>query len=297
MSRHALLAVVLAAVPVAPHSAEPYVEPPPTWPGGAERTPPVAATATPAPSPVAANGGMVLLEGGSFRAAALGGPANDTVVYERVLPFLLDVTEVTVAAYDACVWAGACTPAMGVQWTNLGDSDRQAWAAQCNGGRFERRDHPVNCVDAHQAETYCRWAAKRLPTEGEWEWAARAGRQGTIYPWGNAAPGSRPCWNGPGNDAGPGGRASTCVVGSHPAANSPAGVKDLAGNVWEWTSSRAQFGGDSRGIGPTGRVARGGGWYDSTPDALSTLPKFVDVATRKDPTVGFRCALTLWPAR
>ena len=237
---------------------------------------------------------MIPVPGGTFRAGEPTGPLNDTVTYYRVRPFLLDATEVTVEAYAACVEAGKCTPAGAtVSWDAIRDPERTTWSAYCNRDRADRADHPVNCVDWAQAKTYCAWAGKRLPAEEEWEWAARNAKQGTTHPWGNDAPGSQPCWNGAGNDVGLGNRAGTCAVGSHPAGDSASGVKDLAGNVWEWTSSATVVFADSRGRGGTpAKIARGGGWIDTEPGTVSATVRFADVPTRRSPDLGFRCART-----
>jgi formylglycine-generating enzyme required for sulfatase activity len=239
-----------------------------------------------------ASGRMVRLQGGTFLLGEPMGPLHDTPTYDRVSPFLLDVTEVTVAAYAECVRAGKCTPAAAtVKWDFIRGSERARWSAYCNQDRADRADHPVNCVDWDQAVAYCAWAGKRLPSEQEWEWAARNGREKTTYPWGNEAPGSRLCWDGDGNGAGRGGRASTCPVGSHPGGDTRSGVKDLAGNVWEWTSSTSVAGADSRGRGGTEvKVARGGGWYDADPDSVTASIRFADLPSRRDAHLGFRCA-------
>jgi formylglycine-generating enzyme required for sulfatase activity len=233
---------------------------------------------------------MILFAGGRFRSAARVGPMADTVAYHSVRPFLLDVAEVTVAQYDACVRAGVCTPAWdAVHWTDLGDEDRSAWSPYCNRDRADRAHHPVNCVDWHQAVAYCAGLGKRLPTEEEWEWAARGEARGTRYPWGAAAPSGQLCWNGNGRAAAA--RRGTCGVGEHAASDSPSGVKGLAGNVAEWTATHALYGADYRGhFGAPGRVIRGGSWHDTSAEAVSAAARQVDVPARRDPTVGFRCA-------
>ncbi|WP_434416954.1 SUMF1/EgtB/PvdO family nonheme iron enzyme [Nannocystis pusilla] len=145
--------------------------------------------------------GMVLVEDGR------PGPG-------QVGRFCIDITEVTTAAYGACVRAGACTP------TIVGD------IAECNLTRADRGDHPVNCVDFEQARAYCSWLGKRLPNDEEWMYAARARDGGGTWPWGNLPlDRTRACIQ----------IGSTCPVGQHPAGASPEGVQDLAGNVTEWT--------------------------------------------------------------
>ncbi len=250
------------------------------------------ATAAAAQDGAGTAAGMVRLPGGTFKGGALAGPRNDTVTYYTVRPFLLDVTEVTVAAYAECVKGGKCSPARDtVDMDGISGAKRKRWSAYCNRERTDRADHPANCVDFRQAAAYCAWAGKRLPAEEELEWAARNGKQGTRYPWGNEEPRDRPCWDGDGNDTGKGNRAGTCPVGSHPQSDSAAGVKDLAGNVLEWTSSEMLVGQDSRGRGgTTAKVGRGGGWSDTDPDRLTATVRVPSLPTWRSSALGFRCA-------
>src|SRR5262249_2484263 len=96
----------------------------------------------------------------------------------------------------------------------------------CNGLDESRRDHPVNCIDATMAAAYCHFAGGRLPTEAEWEYAARGGSEHRRYSWGAEPPdGSRACYY----------HAGTCPVASF--APGAFGLYDVSGNVWEWTSS------------------------------------------------------------
>jgi formylglycine-generating enzyme required for sulfatase activity len=238
-----------------------------------------------------APGAMVRLAGGMYRAGAGRGPMFETT-YETVRPFLIDATEVTVAAYAACVAAGACRPASAtVEWERISDKERAAASAHCNADRADRADHPVNCVDWEQAKAYCAWAGKRLPGEDEWEWTARNGKRGTPFPWGEDEPADRACWNGPGSGAEGGKRAGTCPVGSHPSGDSESGVKDLAGNVWEWTATADRILVDGRGRGGVPvKVARGGGWSDVAPRNVSAAVRLLDLPSLRRADLGFRCA-------
>jgi formylglycine-generating enzyme len=239
-----------------------------------------------------ASGAMVQVAGGRFRLQHGSGPTGEIPTYVSVSPFLLDATEVTVAAYAECVRAERCEAAAAkVAGGSLIQRDRARWSAACNQDRADRADHPVNCVDWQQATAYCAWLGKRLPTEEEWEWAARNGGEETPYPWGDAPPGAQPCWNGEGNDAGRGKRAVTCAVGSHPADATTAGVKDLAGSVAEWTASETVVGAESSGRGGTpAKVFRGGDWAADDPGQVAGFARTSDLPGRRDSRLGFRCA-------
>ena len=187
-----------------------------------------------------------------------------------VAAFCMDRTEVTVSAYKVCVKSGKCTAANTGDQCNAGFTGREF-------GRWSRDNHPINCVDWNQATAYCEAQGQRLPTEEEWEYAAR-GTDGRIYPWGNAEPAGQLCWDGAGNDLGEGNRKSTCPVASFPAGNSPFGLADMSGNVMEWTSS-----------GDSSREVRGGGFlirYTSVHSARRDS----NTQAFQDATWGFRCA-------
>jgi hypothetical protein len=185
------------------------VEEPPATPGPHVHAPPVG-------PPHACAAGMASLPGGVL-------PFDPATV---VQPFCMDTTEVTVEAYAACVRAGRCTPAA----TKISQGAQPALNAYCNGDRPDRQHHPVNCVDWKQATTYCKGQGKRLPTEQEWEWAARGARK-APFPWGVAPPRDQLCWSGVAA------QQTTCEVGTFTAGDTPQGIHDLAGNVREWTAS------------------------------------------------------------
>ncbi len=200
-------------------------------------------------------------------------PKVDTECYDdekpgktvQVAAFKIDETEVTVSAYAACVKAVVCTsPSTG---------------GACNWGRVDRGEHPVNCVDWNQATTYCGWVEKRLPTEAEWEKAAR-GTDGRKYSWGNQLDAAKANLFGPMD-----GFEKTAPVGSFKegAKNgaSPYGALDMAGNVWEWVSDGYKSG--------AFRSIRGGGWnLDPILGRASIRRRNVPHARLND--LGFRCA-------
>ncbi|MCB9645569.1 MAG: SUMF1/EgtB/PvdO family nonheme iron enzyme [Deltaproteobacteria bacterium] len=187
-----------------------------------------------------------------------------TVILEA---FSIDKTEVTVAAFKRCVDAGACEAST----FRSGES--------CNWGRPERDQHPMNCVNWSGADAFCRWAGRRLPTETEFEKAAR-GTDGRRYPWGNAPSScAYAVLDDGGNACGRG--ETTWQVGSKPAGASPYGALDMAGNVWEWTSDWYVTG--------KSRVVRGGS-YGSDPTGVRASGRTLFSPRDRLPHVGFRCA-------
>jgi formylglycine-generating enzyme required for sulfatase activity len=245
--------------------------------------------------------GLVDIPGGTFMMGSAGPDANENekpVHRVTVADYRLDRTEVTVKAYGECVRAGVC-------------SEPDAFADQrgdfhifCNWRHpQDRSSHPINCVDYEQANTFCYWAGKRLPSEEEWEYAARGGEERT-YPWGNQSPdqtrlnacepdcqrnllakrfyGTTPMY--PVNDGWP----ETAPVGSFPAGASKHGVLDLAGNVWEWTATLyASYDGMKR---EPKRVLRGGSWGGGDVRTERTTNRFRLEPTSRAQFLGFRCA-------
>lgn len=201
---------------------------------------------------------MVALPGGAFTM----GDRGDAVA---VAPFCLDATPVTAAAYSECVRAGAC-----------GDEGLRCGAAATylSPGKA---NHPINCVDDRQAETYCRSHGDRLPTEEEWEWAARGGPEGRTYPWGSAPPAAQLCWSGREE------RRETCAVGSFPAGDAPGPLHDMAANVFEWTATPAA---DL----PDVRVLRGATFLASDPAFVRAASRSRGAPTPRTTSLGFRCA-------
>ncbi|MBI5533485.1 MAG: SUMF1/EgtB/PvdO family nonheme iron enzyme [Deltaproteobacteria bacterium] len=262
-----------------------------------------------APEPAPRRDGMVRVEGGILHMGSDDGDFDERPVHDVAIePFDIDATEVTMRAYDACVRAAHCTAAsQEVWWPGMSDSDHETGSRNCNQGRQARSDHPVNCVDWEQARAYCQFAGKRLPTEPEWERAAR-GTDSRTYPWGNAPP-SRSLLNGCGLEcvemfrdwgftvkATYEGRDSwegTSPVGLFKQGASPYGALDMAGNVWEWTASEyCQYPHTSC---ERGKIAlRGGGWLNHEgASGVRAANRDSVWATMKGSALGFRCARSI----
>jgi formylglycine-generating enzyme required for sulfatase activity len=207
--------------------------------------------------------------------------------------FAIDRVEVTVAAYRACVQAGACSPAP------LSVPDR----------RFLQPNLPITSVAWGEAEAYCAWRGARLPTEAEWERAAR-GTDGRVWPWGNV---QRPsafnhgrfaAADDPGSDYlalirpdASDGATFLAQVGAHPEGASPDGILDLAGNAMEWTADvyRPEPPQASSTVNPRGpdagamRTLRGGSWR-TPPFFARTSYREAAAPDTRSPEIGFRCA-------
>lgn len=183
--------------------------------------------------------------------------------------FSVDKFEVTNARYLRCVEAGACIRPVGWGYDDA-----------------TKANLPVTIVRWRQAVAYCQWAGKRLPTEAEWEKAAR-GTDGRRYPWGERFLPER---------ANVGYTTGATAVGRYPEGASPYGSMDMGGNVWEWTSSlyrpypydphdgREDL--NARGS----RVERGGSWYSAPRYARTTHRAAVGHIYRRVSDLGFRCA-------
>lgn len=196
----------------------------------------------------------------------------------KVASFFIDQYEVTVAEYKNCVDAGKCST------ENL-DKNAEIVFTGCNWGNATRLKYPINCVDKTQADAYCEWAKKRLPTEAEWEYAAKGSTQ-RKYPWGNTTPERRVCWGQMHLGYG-------CEVGHYPADQSPFGVHDMSGSVAEWTSTPGENEGLDANFNTTktkGFVARGGTWYGKLEAMYTTTFRQIHEPSYRLAYLGFRCA-------
>lgn len=210
---------------------------------------------------------MVFVPAGTFVMGLDGGRFDEVPEHEIYLDgFWIDRTEVTNAMYKTCMQAGACTtPA----------HDKYYPYEQYS-------DYPVVYVSWEQANKYCAWVGGRLPSEAEWEKAAR-GTDRRLYPWGDEAPNSNLL-----NFARENG--DIMPVGSFPEGASPYGALDMAGNAWEWVADwyAAHYYPDSPQSNPTGpdegsyRVCRGGGWIDFK-GGVRVVQRASDMCILKDP--------------
>ncbi|TEU10572.1 MAG: TIR domain-containing protein [Anaerolineales bacterium] len=239
---------------------------------------------TPTPS---APPGMVYVPAGEFIMGSNEGESDEQPVHTVYLDaFYIDKYEVTNTQYRKCVEAGACdTPGTITYYDNA-----------------DYAQHPVSYVNWNDADAYCRWAGKRLPTEAEWEKAAR-GIDGQVYPWGNTFDGTKLNfadkntsfdWSDSNWDDG---YAATAPGGSYPDGASPYGALDMSGNVWEWVADWHDEGYYSRSPkrnppGPDSdeyRVLRGGSWAIDLGHARCAFRNWSYPWLRFD-DVGFRCA-------
>ena len=252
--------------------------------------------------------GMVKIPAGSFAMGSNDGQDDEKPVHRVTLPtYYIDQLEVTMEQYQACVKASGCSGlAKTVKYEGYTEEQVKTYSQFCNVNLRGKAQHPVNCVDWNQAAAYCKWAGKRLPTEQEWEYAAR-GKEGRKYPWGSEAPRAG-LLNACGSEcvamakkkglnwssmySGDDGWETTAPVGSIKGDKTSLGVMDLGGNVTEWVQDlyRSTY---AKAADPTNlRSLRGASWdfYDPTlaraplRNRNSPVIRFIDV--------GFRCART-----
>jgi formylglycine-generating enzyme required for sulfatase activity len=218
-------------------------------------------------------------------------PAHDVTLDA----FWIDQVEVTNGMYALCVEAGICRPPVKVNSDNRGDYF----------GNPEFTDYPVIYVSWYDASAYCEWAERRLPTEAEWERAARSDDM-RNYPWGNEPPNGE---NSNSNNI----VGDTTRVGSYAIGASPFGALDMGGNVWEWVADfyQPKYYTESPSANPMGpdngglnhlRVIRGGSFQDNLFDLRTSnrgyevgpdptkLPNDDAYYGRSSVKIGFRCA-------
>lgn len=266
------------APPTHTAAPSPTSTPPPTK----TNTPIPTATVTPEPgfakiNPVD-NARLLFIPAGEFQVGSNDGYHDESPVHMVDLDaYWMYETEVTNAQFAQFV---------GETGHNNAGSSNDASLAQ----------HPVTNVSWNDAVAYCRWVGGRLPTEAEWEKAAR-GTDGRTYPWGDT-------WNARNASSVErvDGYQRTAPVGRFPGGVSPYGLQDMAGNVWEWVADwyASDYYSNSPASNPTGpasgeyRVARGGSWYDRGGNLKSAVRSYIAPVGTFD-NVGFRCASSTAP--
>ena len=235
-------------------------------------------TPTPLPMEITDDKGvsLVLVPAGEFTMGSNSAAPIHPVYLDA---FYMDKYEVTNALYKKCVSAGECSP------------PREVNSYTIKNYYPDFSNHPVINVTWDMAKNYCSWRNARLPSEAEWEKAAR-GTDSRIYPWGNEIDCSYAnyyiC------------RGSANVVGSYESGKSPYGIYDLAGNVEEWVQDwySSTYYNISPTSNPTGpelgdrRVIRGGGYVYSNSDSIRSDERDAFDPTTYYLTIGFRCAIT-----
>jgi formylglycine-generating enzyme required for sulfatase activity len=237
---------------------------------------------------------MVVIPGGAFMMGSAEGYENEAPVHEVWLDeYAIDVYEVTNEQYARFLNAQGNREEGGVRWYDASSEaakirpEDEAWVVEAG---FER--HPVVKVSWYGAQAYCAWRGGRLPTEAEWERAARGGLDGGRYPWGDENP---TC----GLDDLSGANYRTCGEERQPVGSytpNGFGLYDMAGNVWEWTAD--WYAGDyylsasaENPIGPldgTYRVLRGGS-YQMDAQLLRVAWRGKVTPDNRDDEGGFRC--------
>ena len=252
-------------------------------PDAASRTPPAPPPPRTKPRPAIriAPAGMVVVAGGLF---SLGCSASNANCFDderpsfklRLNAFAIMRKEVTSEQYDHCVGIGVCPPA--------------GRRRKCNWQKSSRDTHPINCVTLSAATTYCESKGWRLPTEWEWEAAAR-GVRGSDYPWGNQPPSCERTVMA--SNSGKGcGTGRTLPVGQRPSDRSWCGAMDMGGNVREWVV-RGQRPSNPAAATLSVRVNRGGSWEMTREQFSTSHTRIFDDPAQSKPDLGFRCAVSL----
>lgn len=227
--------------------------------------------------------------------------------------YCIDRFEVTAGDYKICSDQGDCKrPEASNEWEGISPREHKIYDSLCNLDKPDKTSHPMNCVDWRMSRGYCKAKKKRLPTEAEWEHAAR-GSDGRRYPWGDDLPTAKHlnacgtecvAWGKKnGVDESPmykdtDGFENTAPVGSFPAGKTVFGAEDMVGNVWEWVYDNYAPYTDASETDPRGpmkgedRVIRGGAWNGTDPAWVRPTFRYHDVPDKRSYGIGFRCALS-----
>lgn len=239
---------------------------------------------------------LIFIPEGNFPMGSNWSPDEEPEHAVYLDAFFIDETEVTNAMYELCVDEGKCSPPL----------DFSSKSHSNYYGNSQYSNFPVVNIDWEQANTYCEWAGRRLPTEAEWEKAAR-GENGYIFPWGD----NFSCRNGNFDDEtqyddytveggkGCDGYIEIAPVGSYWSGASPYDVLDMSGNVWEWVADiyDADYYYEQPPVNPQGpekgsaRVMRGGSWDNIAP-YVRAAKRLSNDANSFYNNAGFRCAYT-----
>ncbi|CAN91078.1 Protein kinase [Sorangium cellulosum So ce56] len=285
-----------------------------------------ASVALPPPPQPRCPDGMVLIHEGTFTMGSNDGADDEKPPHQvKISAFCLDKLEVTVAAYRQCTEekrnAVHCKPAeTTIQWTGASPETQKFWSKFCNANRAGKDLHPINCVEWTQAADYCKWAGGSLPSEAQWEYAAR-GMDGREYPWGNARPGKEllnSCGRECSNMIARLGKNrkqmyedddkddETAKGGEYPDGKSPFGVLDMSGNVWEWVADwyapyparpaegetipeapqKQEKNPESNPL----RAIRGGAWTSTDASLVRAANRHGLIETERLHNLGFRCS-------
>ena len=269
--------------------------------GGGTVTPPV--VTPPAADPYA---GMELIPAGEFRMGSNSGSSDEKPIHSvYVDAFYMDAYEVTNAEYAEFLNAKGKHADGSITWLYIGRPYcRIEYVSRAYRAKAGYENHPVVAVGWYGAMAYAEWKGKRLPTEAEWEKAARGGLSGLTYPWGNSIDNTNANYNNHVKD--------TTAVGKYPANGY--GLFDMSGNAFEWCLD--EYNGNFYSVSPaqnplsgansiewlldnytgvkTRRVLRGGSWDNLATDVRATKRLSLAPST-SDNSIGFRCARTVSP--
>jgi formylglycine-generating enzyme required for sulfatase activity/serine/threonine protein kinase len=289
---------------------------------GSASAPASASASAAPPGPEGCPKGMAFIPGGKFFMGSDSAEMKIASPSHKVTlsPYCMDIYEVTAGDYKACSDKGECKRAATTpdypKGEKQSDDDYKkkiaAYAEFCNAGKTGRESHPINCVTWEQADNYCKVHGARLPTEAEWEFAAR-GSDGRKFPWGDEIGNDKDHMNAAGSEWNAwekskgfepsdtmfqqdDGFAGTAPVGSFKKGVTQFGLYDMVGNVWEWTQDWFASYQPGEATNPTGaptgdRKAIRGGAFNGGYDAwLDPAYRYFMVATASSHGIGFRCA-------